>query len=703
MVESFAQRLGRMGYEYELISETNPRFSKWSYHEADNEDRRWSVGTKFASRYYCRIRSCEDCLEVIRPRCVFSTLILVLFISLVILTIHSYLVDFGFINVHEDNFDFIIVGSGPAGSVLSRKLLDAGNSVLLLEAGGPTQANLGGSGSFGAPTLTRFDVPFNWPSIIQYPEYIWQGLKKKNVLLGKGMGGSGAMNAMIYIRCTKNDIDRWNMNGEEGGWNWENIYKEYISLENFIPDNAKTPKFDRDKHDIPSFHGDGSTPYAMHTIRPGFRDPASELFVASALSANLSYIHDFNDPRGRRGVGYFHFNIKNGVRDSAASSFLGPVFDSHSHLNISMYSEVRRILFEDGSSDSKRTVPPKAIGVEYVKDGKIRRAYLNKHLLNNDKLKRGAYSVILSAGAIHSPKILLNSGIGPRQDLENLGKPVVSDVAGVGKNLQDHPTIYVDYQLSSFQAAEIPTAYDAVNQWRQYVLSTVAAMGGGDVPFDSYGFWGSPGFSSGAFLKSPFSSSGDPDIQLTISTSNTGPYEDDSVAYSKHMPGIDIMVTLTDPDARYEVVLDESNPMDPPLIQLPKNRSEYLSERDVKTFEWGITVVRDIAAHQPMRSCIVSELAPGPGFGPREMKQWIHENALPNSHWVGTARMGRSRDASAVVDSHLKVRGVDNLRVVDASVIPHVPSGNVHSVVVVTASRAADLIIDELNGINGYG
>lgn len=189
-----------------------------------------------------------------------------------------------------------------------------------------------------------------------------------------------------------------------------------------------------------------------------------------------------------------------------------------------------------GGLDDERTTSPRAIGVEFEKNGVLHRAFLNRHYLEDDEVVLDAYGVILTAGAIHTPKLLLNSGIGPADELP-AGTPLKVDLAGVGKNLQDHPTVNVKFQVNSFGTAgelrssptalclvaddpscdaEVPSAYDLVKNWRLYHEATQASRSGRDVPFSTYGVMGSPGFSSGAFLNSPYCNSNDPDIQLTL-------------------------------------------------------------------------------------------------------------------------------------------------------------------------------------------
>lgn len=401
----------------------------------DQGSRRWSVLDKLERRHYCRVRSCNDFLESLNGRCFLATIMLGTFFLLMISLTRTlfFAADFG-----TGRYDYIVVGSGPGGSVITKHLVDRGAKVLLLEAGGNTQYDLGGTDSFGGP-VTRFDIPLMWTSVSTDEDFHWTGFNIPGIYLAKGLGGCGAHNAMLYVRALASDFVKWNLKS----WTWEKVLSIYKSIETYAPEN--------DGDITADYHG---TTGPFITSPPLYYDEISSLFISSAVQHGVEYNPDFNNPSRRVGVGYYNFNIKNGMRDSAAREFLGPLLsDSPPNFHLEMNAEVKRVILskspnpEDETSGHKLSSSYQVIGIEYEQGGVLKTAYLDATTLSVNKRFKSSRSVILAAGAIMTPKILIQSGIGPLEEIKKAGvEPKVIN-SWVGKNLQDHPAVGVLVQL----------------------------------------------------------------------------------------------------------------------------------------------------------------------------------------------------------------------------------------------------------------
>jgi choline dehydrogenase len=414
------------------------------------ESRRWSVFEKLDRRHYCRIRSCSDCFRIMNSRCLLATIMLGSFVLLILIFTRTILLTTSFSD--SNHYDFIIVGAGPAGCIITNKLVNHGAKVLLLEAGGPTQYSLGGKDFFAGP-ISRFDIPLMWSAASAFHEYHWHGFNMQSVIASKGLGGGGFNNAMIYIRALASDITGWKLDG----WDWNTTLSHYLNIEDYgNDDNLET---------IPNYHSRGGP---LRTTRAPYVDEIAPEFVSSAVQYGIRYTTDFNDPNARMGVGYYDFNIRGGLRDSVAREFLAPLINAdppHTNFNLKTYATARKILFNPnllanfyhrGSSSSSKSESVDGskflhhvLGVEYEEDGVIKTAYLSNNVNGaiQNKFEYGR-AVVITSGAILTPKLLMNSGIGPRQVLQDAGIDVKIDHPWVGKNLQDHPAVGVTFRLS---------------------------------------------------------------------------------------------------------------------------------------------------------------------------------------------------------------------------------------------------------------
>jgi choline dehydrogenase-like flavoprotein len=514
-------------------------------------------------------------------------------------------------------------------------------------------------------------------------------------------------------------------------------------------------------------------------------DPIGNFFVKAAMASGLPLAGanlaggagSFNHigVEHRVGVGFYEFNIKNGVRHSVANAMLGTRF-AHpnpetvntlptakgkesdglpSNLLVLTGSTVTEVLW---SEPATRTDMPRAAGVMYTDNASGERAKvrLRQSSMSSDE---PLPEVILAAGAIMTPTILSHSGVGEGGSVAHL--------PGVGKNLQDHPSLGMAFELTPEMLQEATPLYAVADEMEDYAVAVQLLNSLGDEgqrqddnsPHESerelasqrLGTFGTPGFSVGAFLRSPWAgkqfkagSLTPPDIQLTVFPRVIEPHQpkgktriDKNVLRSKAML---VQLALLQPEARYEVNPGELKPgglkrhngqlseatfstsdkqnktftndgdriasafanslhYELPSIVLPEDRQQYLTDHDVERLVWGMEQVRRIMSFPPMSNITTHEIYPGPSVVDDEkgdtLHQYVRSNILANSHWVGTTKMGGDDDPMAVLDEFLRVRGVIGLRVFDAGAIPHVPNGNTHTTVCAVASRGVDMILAE--------
>ena len=520
-------------------------------------------------------------------------------------------------------FDYIVVGAGSAGCVLAGRLTeDPTTRVLLIEAGGRDRSpNIKIPAAFAKQFHSKLDWDFSTepePHVADRSLYVPRG---------KSLGGSSSMNAMLYVRGRPLDYDLWEAQGA-AGWGWQDVLPYFLKSE----DNEQGAS---------EFHGAGGPLRVSNQRSP--RAEVDRRLIAASEAAGIPRSHDYNGPE-QDGVAMFQVTQRDGRRWSAADGFLRPAL-KRTNLEVMTSTRVLRVEF-DGD---------RAVGVALAGGRQRQRSV------------RAEREVILSAGAIQSPQLLLLSGIGPADDLRAVGLEARHDLPGVGRNLQDHPFVSVIWEIS-----EKNTLYgaDKPRPLAEWVLrrtgpltSTVAEV----VAFVRT----RPGLPAA-------------DIQFHMGAAY---YEDHGAeTYDGHCAVI--APVLVSPQARGRVWLRSDDPTAKPRII-----TNSLSEPDdVRSLVDGVELAREIGAQGPMREIIVSELKPGPGKRDRaDLEADLRRRLMLIYHPVGTCRMSDGGE-DAVVDSRLRVHGLQNLRVVDSSVMPIIPGGNTNAATIMIAERAADLI-----------
>lgn len=505
-------------------------------------------------------------------------------------------------------FDYVVVGAGAAGSVVASRLSENPEvTVLVLEAG-------------GADTDPRIHRPSAYREL-PGSELDWGYKTEEEPHLGgrriawprgKVWGGSGSIAAMVYVRGHPRDFEKWEAMGNPG-WGWDHVLPWFRKAEN----HERGPS---------ALHGTGGP---QNVADPRWVPPLSLAFLEAAVQAGLRRHDDFNG-EAQDGASLYALNQRNGERHSAAAAYLRPVLH-RGNLTVLSHALATRVLVVDG----------RASGVAYLQDGQQREA-------------RATHEVILCAGTIGSPQLLMLSGIGPAGHLRSLGIPVVRDLPGVGENLQDHPRAAITYE--SRKELGFATAADRERAARDYSR-------------DRTGPLSSSGVGAGAFVRTSAEQTM-PDVQI-IPVANP-----DANAWSLH-------VALMRPKSRGSLRLRSREPGAPPLI-----RANYLSEeRDLDVLVLGLGVARRLAAQDALAEYRGRELSPRAGD---DLRRFVRENATTFFHPVGTCRMGP--EPLAVVDPELRVHGVSGLRVVDASVMPALVGGATHAATVMIAEKGADLV-----------
>jgi choline dehydrogenase len=532
--------------------------------------------------------------------------------------------------------DFIIVGSGSAGSVVAERLSAGGRfSVLVLEAGGSdmrfyVQMPLGYGKTF-------YDPAVNW----NYKAEADPGLAGNidHWPRGKVLGGSSSINAMVWIRGNARDFDDWRDAGN-AGWGWDDVLPAFKAIE----DNQAGED---------EWRGRGGPVHVSEMSR--FVHPLCGRYLRAAEAVGLPVNPDFNGA-SQEGVGVYQISTRNGRRMSAARAFLRPAM-KRANVRVETGALATRILFEGR----------RAVGVEYLKNGRTHQV-------------RAGREVILSAGSINTPQLLQLSGIGPAEHLRALGIDVVHANDHVGANLQDHQGINYTYR------ARVPTLNQVLRPWWGKALVGARYLLSRDGPLSM-----SMNQGGGFFRTDPQLTQ--PNMQLYFQAFSTvKPRVGERPILSPDpWPGFSIGLSNCRPTSRGSVQIRSADPLEHPKIVA----NAFSTNHDVEEMLAAVKFLRRIASAPALAEMIAEEVLPGPSIVDDEaLIDDFRRRSGTVYHPVSTARMGPDESRS-VVSPRLRVHGLEGLRVIDASVFPNVVSGNTNAAAIMTGWKGAEMVLED--------
>ncbi|WIW90988.1 GMC family oxidoreductase N-terminal domain-containing protein (plasmid) [Sphingobium sp. V4] len=525
--------------------------------------------------------------------------------------------------------DIIVVGGGSAGCAMTGRLAEAGLAVTLVEAG-------------KSDRHIRSRIPALTSAIVQNPTYDWCYQVEPDPSLGgradiwpagRMLGGGSALNGMMFIRGHRWDYDEWAQLGAEG-WDYQSVLPYFRRLE----DNERGAD---------AWRGVGG-PIAVSEGRA--RYPITDQWIAAAQAAGISRSSDLNGEKAE-GVDYVQVSQRGGERCSAARGYLHDRRGGNAP-RILLEAQLLRLLIERD----------RVVGILYRQDG------VEKEL-------RARHGVVLSAGAMNTPRLLMLSGIGPADHLRDHGIEVVRDLPGVGGNLQDHVGTHVvndvDVRTLNNDARGLRGAW----QLLRYALARRGAL------TTAIGH-------AQAFVKSRPDLPA-PNLQISFAAFAFD-FDEKGRLMLRRNPSVSTLVGLMRPSHRGRISLASADPSDAPKIE----HRQLGSEDDIDQIVEGIGIARSILSEAPIAAHIRSELRPGKALtDPEQLRAYVQMASIPLYHPVGTARMGRVDDAQAVVDPDLAVIGVDGLWVADASVMPSLPAGNTNATAIMIGDKGADHVL----------